>query len=188
MNYNIKFQLFCDYVHLYYVEGLHDKILEEMDVGRLEEYYYTNRDEMWKRDTANYPLALRECEFIVDVCEDITRKYYYVDEMWKKTSMMAYFQTNEETQNIWHNHIHDSSITATVYINPTLEGEGGELLFWHPKDGEVKIQPQKDVIFFFPSWLMHKPLPQTREEPRICLNWAYDSSTRPIHKLSGDRW
>ena len=45
MNYNIKFQLFCDYVHLYYVEGLHDKILEEMDVGRLEEYYYTNRDE-----------------------------------------------------------------------------------------------------------------------------------------------
>ena len=56
------------------------------------------------------------------------------------------------------------------------------------KELNFKIKPKKDVIYAFPSWLVHAPLPQTIETPRISLNWGYDSSNRPIHKLSGDRW
>ena len=53
---------------------------------------------------------------------------------------------------------------------------------------EREIFPEKDVIYTFPSWLNHKPLPQTTDTPRYSINWGYNCNLRPIHKLTGDRW
>ena len=75
-----------------------------------------------------------------------------------------------------------------MYLNPPLPNEGGGLEFYFHDDGREIIYPNKDEIYFFPSWVLHKPLPQTSNKVRYCLNWGYDCSNRPIHKLTNTRW
>ena len=75
-----------------------------------------------------------------------------------------------------------------MYIDPPLENEGGEIQFYLEGNNQPKILPQKNCVYFFPSWLMHRPLPQTSPQNRMCLNWSYTSSNRPLHKLTGDIW
>ena len=52
----------------------------------------------------------------------------------------------------------------------------------------ITLSPEPDYIYFFPSWVLHRPLPQNTDKDRICINWGIESSKRPIHKITGDRW
>jgi hypothetical protein len=89
---------------------------------------------------------------------------------------------------VFHNHYEFGSITATLYLDPPKEEEGGGLeLFFHEHE-KVIVNPRKDYIYFVPSWVLHRPLPQTTNKIRHCLNWGYECSKRPIHKLTRDRW
>ena len=117
--------------------------------------------------------------------------YYVLSETWEDKVVGIYVQDPKHSRPIRHNHSKDGVLTATFYIDPIEnEEEGGGLEFYlgSGEHDSFTIYPKKDVIYIFPAWALHSPLPQTREQPRICLNWGYDCAQRPIHKLTGDRW
>jgi hypothetical protein len=68
------------------------------------------------------------------------------------------------------------------------ECEGGGIEFFFHQNHLITILPEPNHIYFFPSWVLHRPLPQNTDKDRICINWGVESSKRPIHKLTGDRW
>ena len=184
----VKFWRKDDYIHQYYVEGIHDKLQECLPIDYLEKEYNQQKEGMNFNNIANFKIDLNRVMWLDNICRSIIQRYYLVDKYFQQIYFMAYYQSSSDNRSIWHSHIDVSTILATIYINPTKEGEGGELELFHPFEGPMKIQPEKDQIYVFPSWMLHRPLPQTREEPRICLNWGYVSSMRPIHKLTADRW
>ena len=188
MDYNIRFWKYNYHLHLYHVKGLHDKLKEEFPTEYHIEQFKKEKKGVHAKRIANYFLEEEKSKFLEDIFVYIANKYYLVDEQWGKISIMAYYQTNEEGISKFHNHARYSTLTATTYIDPPNEDEGGQLEFFNPPDNNLTISPKKDVIYFFPSWLLHRPLPQTNKEPRICLNWGYESTLRPIHKITGDRW
>ena len=71
-----------------------------------------------------------------------------------------------------------NTLSSTMYLNPPNPGEGGELSFMYSEVDIFNLLPQKDTIYFFPSWVMHKPLPQSKSEIRHCLNWGYNCSKK----------
>ena len=101
---------------------------------------------------------------------------------------MIYYQDKETFQSVFHNHYDDLTLTATTYIDPLDSDEGGEIQFYSHQHNIISISPEIDCIYFFPGWLLHRPLPQNTNKKRICINWGVDCNNRPIHKLTGDRW
>lgn len=182
----INFWRYHEYLHLYKVEGLHDKLCEEKEYYLYE--YEKGKEYRDKEGSANVPLRSDRYEFMNEVCRFITKEYYNVSDDWESTCCNAYIQDKDNYRDVWHHHMKDTSITATAYIDPPEPDNGGELELWYPPQDPFKYHPEKDVIAFFPSWLLHRPLPQTIDEKRICLNWGYISYTRPTNKLTGDRW
>jgi hypothetical protein len=85
-------------------------------------------------------------------------------------------------------HYTTSTIASTTYINPLEKDEGGGIEFFFHQNHLITILPEPNHIYFFPSWVLHRPLPQNTDKDRICINWGVESSKRPIHKLTGDRW
>jgi hypothetical protein len=82
------------------------------------------------------------------------------------------------------------TICGVMYLD--LPRIGGEIEFIeYPDRGEnnpIKIKPQEDKIYLFPSWLYHRPLPHISPITRICINFGYVSNSRPILKNYGIRW
>ena len=185
---NISFKQINTFIHVYHIPYLHDYLLSFKE-------YFIFEFKKFKEVTENLGdydgnnLILSE-EKIYKIFETIINKHYIVDSNWevgKNIGIYLQIQTPKSNKNTYHNHT-PSAIAATTYINPPLENEGGELQLYLHEHQQVKLSLEKDCLYFFPGWMMHRPLPQNTTKERICINWSYDSSKRPIHKLTGDRW
>ena len=183
---NIRFEKIDQYIHAYKVEGIHDMLLKYKK--EFNDIYMDYMDRRKTEDLYNISLDIPEIQSYLDpIFNSVVKNYYYIDNTWDNYSYSLAIQNNELHHDVYHNHV-NSTLTATTYLNPPRVDEGGGLIFFLHEFKRPIIQPQKDYIYFFPSWVLHKPLPQTRKEPRICLNWGYESIQRPIHKLTGDKW
>jgi len=179
-----QFILISDYFHAYEIPGLHDDLLkykEEM----INKYNSTplspNTFNMYF-DNVEFDMKYQTL-FI-----NITHKYYVVDNNWNKNGFGIYLQDNKINTSAFHTHIDKNTITAVTYIDPPIANEGGGLEIFDPQRGFVVIQPVKDRIYFFPSWMIHRPIAQSSNIPRISINWGYRCSLRPVHKLTGNIW
>ena len=183
---SIEFYKKAPFIHWYKVEGFHDNLSqfkEEITTG-----FHEEKKERWGKGLWNVSLSKGGAfEYSTNIFYYIINNYYFVTKPFFNSNIQVYIQDNKEGRSIPHSHETTSTITATTYLDPPEEGEGGELELSY-NEQKMRIQPKKDIIYFFPSWLTHRPLPQTREKPRVCLNWGYDCEIRPIHKLTGDRW
>lgn len=187
INYFTQFKTITDEIHAYRCEGLHDKMLEYKDefINIFEQEY----EGYWAQAQYNVPYVNMEMyPYVNGLFHHIVQKYYLVDETWTEPKISVYLQTNKRARNVFHNHS-PQSLVCTTYVNPCDPSgkEGGGLEFLNPPHDNLTIYPEKDVVYFFPGWMYHRPLEQTREEPRICLNWGYVCTKRPIHKLCGQR-
>jgi len=94
-------------------------------------------------------------------------------------TVSMYIQNNEKSINNWHSHVQTSSINATCYINVPKEGGNLELFF----DGFVlNVKPIENILYIFPYWASHRPLPQKDRNDRICLNIECMTKERPVKK------
>ena len=119
----------------------------------------------------------------------IISDYYLVSPQIERSSIGIYKQTNTQNTRVPHNHIDVASIVAVLYIDPpNPEDEGGITFYLKTLNNTLTINPIPGQAYFFPGWMYHTPEPQNSPISRISLNWTYSSHTRPIHKITGDRW
>ena len=185
---DIKFTRLHYYIHSYYVKGLHDFLVKYYDQIIKESIEY-NKNPL----NPNLNFQLENSQFNQTIQKNytaITKKFYIVDETWDiiKPPGIYVQDNNPNPRTTYHHHYDTDTINSVSYINPTKKEEGGELEIYFNDNDRCILIPQKDHIYFFPSWALHKPLPQTRKEYRVCINWGYNCSNRPIHKITGDRW
>lgn len=96
-----------------------------------------------------------------------------------------YVQNNQFYQSNYHEHLDTATINSTMYLDEIQEG--GELsIFVHNKEQIIKVQPNK--LYIFPSWLLHKPLPQKDSNWRVCINLEHLSNTRVYSKHTECFW
>jgi len=104
---------------------------------------------------------------------------------------MLYVQKENDGTNFPHNHtLGGSSISSTFYIDPPESG--GEIQFYisphpHPQGESIVIKPKPNVLYVFPSWLHHSPLPHYGTETRVCVNVDYYTVSRPVF-VHEDEW
>ncbi len=185
---NVSFKQINNFIHAYHIPHLHDYLLSFKK--KFVEEFYRSRETMDPQRVEDENNLIYLEKDIYNIFENITRRYYMVDSNWQVDKIIGiYIQTQNSgsTKQIYHNHA-PSAIVATTYIDPPLENEGGELQLYLHERQQVKLSPKKDCLYFFPGWMMHRPLSQNTSKERICINWSYDSAKRPIHKLTGDRW
>ena len=186
---DIKFKWFSDYMHMYYVPNLHDDIVKFKD-KILDEFGQHNPLNIEEgKIVINCPIQNKEINnYFQNLFHKILHQYYSVGEAWRGSTIGAYSQNDKSGTSEFHTHIKANLITGLTYIDPPNKNEGGELEIWDFPYNPIKITPEKNIVYFFPSWLVHRPLPQKSSLTRISINWGYDSYTRPIHKMTGDRW
>jgi len=184
----VTFHKFNDYLHTYYVPGLHDSLIPYK--GKVMEVFEESHPRKTKSPDANISFIDNEFNDIYQtLLYGIVNKYYIVDNTWEGCAFAIYSQNNEDSINDLHCHINNHSLVCTFYIDPPNSNEGGELEIWDNEIQKFKsIKISKDYIYFFPGWLLHRPLPQTSTIPRVCFNWGYRSSLKPLHRLTGDIW
>jgi hypothetical protein len=181
---DVKFGWVNKYVHSYYVPGLHDKLKEYQGIFD-REFNHGKREE----HAANaYILNENFDNDFQYLFWKIIDHFYMVDPPWRKSNFGVYKQSKDENVSVYHNHITTSIINAVTYLNPPKTGEGGGLSIWDPPYDEFELQPEENVVYTFPGWILHKPLPQSVDTPRYSINWGVDSNKRPIHKFTGERW
>ena len=188
-NMDIKFRRSHPYIHMYHVKGLNNWLRSEKEL-LIEE----NKKPKPKEGVENYYTSSKLInEELHSLLVNITLRYYFVGNDYDRSfnygpTPMVYCQTREEWASIFHNHYKSDTITATTYIDPIDQEHGGGLeLFIHEKSRPI-IYPEPNHVYFFPAWILHRPLPQSIDTPRLCINWGFNCSVRPIHKLTGDRW
>jgi hypothetical protein len=123
--------------------------------------------------------------------KNLIEEYYIVEKSSYNAIFNVYIQTPKFSANHYHNHIHTpQTICGVMYLD--VPQEGGEIEFIHypnfTPDNPIKIKPQEDKLYLFPSWLYHRPLPSSSSTPRICINIGYITSSRPITKNYGFIW
>lgn len=180
-------------LHAYHLPGLHNVLLNYKKFI-LKEYYNwkTNANKLMENglvqanvDISNNLINRK----LNNIFFNVISKYYIIENSNIDMSNVAiYVQDKNQSVNAYHHHFHQGSLVGTTYINPPISGEGGELEIWDMPYPPMKIQPLKDVIYTFPSWLPHRPLPQNRKEERICLNWVLESNNKLAHKITSDLW
>jgi len=182
----IKFSRFHRYIHIYHLEGLNNWLQSEKNLLIKE-----SKNDKISGEVVNYRTTSELINHgFNSLLTDIALQYYHVGSNvdWSEVAPMVYYQTKEEGVNKFHHHYFSSTITATTYIDPMDKEHGGGLeLFLHDTFRPI-IYPEPDCIYFFPSWVLHKPLPHFIDTPRLCINWGLDCLLRPIHKLTGDKW
>ena len=108
-----------------------------------------------------------------------------------------YVQNNRYYSSVYHNHIRnngtnlDPSMIVNFYINPASVGGLLDIAPDVEADGELKsyqIEVKKDKLYFFPSWVYHRPLPQEDTEYRICISIDIFSKQRPYFKPGKVYW
>ena len=180
----IKFNWFHKYVHLYYVDGLHNYLK-----SRKEHFLNThsNSDDLdYKGGKYNASINNPSTESkLLEIHNSIIEKYYHVSPHYKTSTFSIYTQDNTNNVDVFHNHIDDASIVSTCYIDPPNEG-GGLEVFFNERPLVLNIEP--NIIYMFPAWMLHRPTTQKDNTIRICINWGYESILRPIHKITSDKW
>jgi len=111
-----------------------------------------------------------------------------------------YVQNNRYYLSVYHNHVKsdgtaafglDPCMVVNFYINPASDGGLLEVAPGVDADGKLKsfkIEVEKDKLYFFPSWLYHRPLPQEDTEYRICVSIDIFSRQRPYFKPGKVYW
>jgi hypothetical protein len=118
--------------------------------------------------------------------EEILVNNYEIGEFERvEDSMALYIQNDKEYNSVFHNHI-GFGIVAVFYL--ALPKDGGEIEFVNPPMDTVILKPELDKVYFFPYWLLHRPLKQKSPETRISVNWGVHCTSRPINKISKDMW
>ena len=183
---SIKFHRFNSYIHIYRLEGLNNWLRSEKEL--LIEESKKEKGE----DIVNYFTTSELINNSLNpLITNVALQYYHVGSKYDwvvDTPPMVYYQTKEEGVDRFHHHYFTSTITATTYIDPMDKEHGGGLEFFFHDMFRPVIHPEPDCIYFFPAWVLHRPLPHSIDIPRLCINWGLNCSVRPIHKLTGDRW
>ena len=199
-----EFQPISQYVHSYYIKGLHSNLLKfktplleqfsNTDLSQPSEHYskiYT--DKLLKIN--NIELNLQPIsKNVQSIFTYLITKYFSNrgESKWGISKVGCYVQDNKECQSFFHHHYLDSSIVGVTYIDPPIKEEGGGIEFdmanTNPTDDPFIIYPKPDYFYLFPSWVLHRPLPQTSTIPRISLNLGIDTISRPLHKLTNVVW
>ena len=185
----IGYKWLSEYIHGYNVPGLHSFIFSYKDF--LLDVYNEGIEKANKSKQANVMVPM-ENTFHIKVTSLLTaliKKYYVIGNNYSNSKPIGvYIQNNKNNVAIFHNHISQSSLTCTLYLDPIIDKkEGGEIEFMHPPNTNYLLNPLKDWVYFFPGWMYHRPLPQIRQSPRICLNWGIDTENRVIHKISHEK-
>ena len=184
---NIKFKRIHTYIHAYTLSGL-SNFLSSYE-KELNGIYFKSKENRGKDDVYNESILNPNLiKPLTNILLHIVDKFYMVDKNWENKGFMLYSQSSQDNESIFHHHQNDSSIVSTMYLNiPRVGDEGGLEFFFNSEDRKI-IYPEEDDIYFFPSWSLHRPLAHKGDKIRHCINWGYNCSKRPIHKLTGDRW
>lgn len=119
--------------------------------------------------------------------EKVIREEFEVSEKLKPIQIWIYCQNDNYFNCVWHNHANTSTINAVFYIDPPSQEEGGGIQ--HSYGGVNYItNPEKNKIYLFPYWMDHRPLPQSSEEWRVCVNLEYFCKERPIWRKNKILW
>tara|TARA_R110000803_G_scaffold210430_2_gene282177 strand:+ start:812 stop:1375 length:564 start_codon:yes stop_codon:yes gene_type:complete len=184
----VRFRKLHNYIHSYEIKGLDEFLRTYEEEFNLIYYKFEKlRDRGIKgfNDSILNPNIVKPLR---EIQESIVDKFYIVDKNWEDYSFMLYSQTESDNKKVYHNHQKSFSIASTMYLNAPNREDGGELQFFFGEQDEPIIHPIKDTIYFFPGWSLHRPLAHKGKNIRHCINWGYQCSNNPIHKLTGDRW
>lgn len=96
-----------------------------------------------------------------------------------------YAQNNKHWRSVWHSHVNTSTVNAVYYIDPPKRGGGLNLRY---QGVEHIVHPEPNMLYIFPCWMEHRPLPQEDDEWRISVNIEYMCKSRPITKNKGVIW
>jgi len=192
LNQPIQFRQISDAFHEYHIPNLHDNVIKYKDRIIKESRPVKNSDE-YNPNPPDHQVVNRLISQDIDdefqkIFHTILNQFYIVGPSWSHFVCGVYIQNNKDGVYEYHSHVKQNSLTGLFYIDPPKQDEGGELEIWDLPDAPLKIQPEKDSVYFFPSWLVHRPLPQTSPTTRISINWGYVCDNRPVHRLTGDRW
>jgi len=113
--------------------------------------------------------------------------HFVVGEQLRDIKTWIYCQNDKFFNSVWHSHIDTSTINAVFYIDPPEPEEGGGLELRYLEQS-IKVPVQKNMIYMFPYWMDHRPLPQTSKTWRVSVNVEYMTNTRPVVKESGVIW
>jgi hypothetical protein len=97
----------------------------------------------------------------------------------KPIKAWLYCQNDEHFASKAHTHINTSTINAVTYIDVPDGGGALELNIIHET---LQLKPDPGKIYFFPYWVVHKPLPQKDKQWRICINLEFFDESRPLRK------
>ena len=110
---------------------------------------------------------------------DMNFKFNYERIAGLKFEPMLYVQREDSTTNFPHNHIQGgTSISTTFYIDPPESG--GEIKFYISPKESIIVKTKPNVLYAFPSWLHHSPLPHSGTETRVCVNVDYFTLGRAV--------
>jgi len=165
------------------------KVLEKYRDELIETYNTTPRP----KNTHNIVLTNQKIyNYLSPNFYKLIQYWYNVPPPQDFVNIALYVQDKINYTSIFHSHVDNgatqTSLTATFYLHDLKNDEGGELEIAIPADPPIKIKTQKDKIYLFPNWLLHRPLPQTSNNIRICFNWGYVTDKKFIHRTSGDAW
>jgi len=155
-----------------------DKIDNERGKGYNTDYGDKNFD----REIAKRFIRAIDDNFIVDRDRIVEHDGYFgtlVNGNFQPIRSWLYCQNNVHNNSVAHTHINTSSINAVTYIDVPNDGGALELDIMGEK---TYLKPTDDRIYFFPYWVVHRPLPQTDEKWRLCINLEFFDEKRPVRK------
>lgn len=102
-----------------------------------------------------------------------------------------YVQNNEHYYQKIHHHPTTSSLSSIFYLDVPEEGGDLDIFYPHPDINEFvidRISVEENMLYFFPYWMYHSPVPQSDKKYRISFNYDYFCRERPILKKTGTMW
>jgi len=127
---------------------------------------------------------------IIPRIKDVLKKSFLIKV--ENIKCYIYIQNNRYCRPHFHHHLHcmpktrSSSLSASLYLDPPKVG--GEFQFMpriietETYEDELKgttFKVEENKLYFFPSWWMHRPLPQEDETYRVCVSFDIFSFDRP---------
>lgn len=101
-----------------------------------------------------------------------------------------YIQDDKDFASVWHRHCYTQmmcGLVCSTYLNPPSEGGKFEFIGDDPNNS-IRLTPEKDKLYVFPNWLLHRPLPQKDSTTRFCLTYQYVYDRRISHPKTDILW
>ena len=146
------------------------------------------KDKIFQRIDGGYNTCYTDQEYnsiISEAFSKIVQENFTVSQLLNPIRTWIYAQTNEHWNSVWHTHVKTSSVNAVYYIDPPRRGGGLNLRF---NGIEHIIHPKPNLIYIFPYWMEHRPLPQEDADWRISVNIEYMCDRRPVVKETETIW